>query len=349
MNATRLQKILGRLPSLKIAVAGDFCLDRYLEIDSEKKETSIETSLEVHNVTRVRSLPGAAGTVLANLSALRIGRLFPVGFTGEDGEGWELRRAMQALPGVALDHFFQTPERRTFCYTKPLVVREGTPPRELNRLDLKNWAATPPRVTGKILDSLRSLAPKVDAMILLEQVDHPGTGAFDDAVLDEIPRIASASPELPILADSRHRPFAFHGISLKLNLFEFSKAAGVPARETGDLLPAARRSARDRGAPLIITMAERGMLGVLPRGDAWHVPSLPLRGPIDIVGAGDCATASLASAFSAKTSLAEALEMATLSTSLAIHKLGTTGTASPAELLRLIESSVGGLSAAPCE
>ena len=40
-----------------IAVAGDFCLDRYLEIDASKSELSIETGLPVHNVVNVRAQP----------------------------------------------------------------------------------------------------------------------------------------------------------------------------------------------------------------------------------------------------------------------------------------------------
>ncbi len=70
MNAERFQAITGRYPGLKIAVVGDYFLDRYLEIDPAKAETSIETGLPVHNVTGVRSQPGAAGTILNNLVAL---------------------------------------------------------------------------------------------------------------------------------------------------------------------------------------------------------------------------------------------------------------------------------------
>ena len=42
-------------------MVGDFCLDRYLEIDPALAETSLETGLPVHNVVRVRSQPGGGG------------------------------------------------------------------------------------------------------------------------------------------------------------------------------------------------------------------------------------------------------------------------------------------------
>ncbi|HON08718.1 MAG TPA: carbohydrate kinase, partial [Verrucomicrobiota bacterium] len=84
----RFAEITANYSKLRIAVIGDFCLARYLEIDPDLKETSIETGLDVFNVVNVRAQPGGAGTVLNNLSALGIGKIFPVGFCGNDGEGY---------------------------------------------------------------------------------------------------------------------------------------------------------------------------------------------------------------------------------------------------------------------
>src|SRR6476646_2998349 len=139
MKKERFIEITERFDRLRIAVVGDYFLDRYLHIDPSKADISIETGLPVYNVTRVRSQPGAAGTILNNLVALGVGQIFPVGFCGEDGEGYELLRALRSLPGVDATHFFQTPARRTFTYCKPLIMEPGQPPRELNRLDSKNW------------------------------------------------------------------------------------------------------------------------------------------------------------------------------------------------------------------
>src|SRR5436309_11012585 len=105
MTPARFQAITEKYSRLRIAVVGDFCLDRYLEIDPTRQEISLETGLPVYNVTNVRAQPGGAGTVLNNLVALGVGAIFPVGFAGEDGEGYELCRALAAKPGVRLDHF----------------------------------------------------------------------------------------------------------------------------------------------------------------------------------------------------------------------------------------------------
>src|SRR6266404_5782920 len=143
MNLDRFRAVTARYPKLKVAVVGDFCLDRYLEIDAARQETSIETGLPVHNVVRVRAQPGGAGTILNNLVALGIGNIYPVGFAGEDGEGFELRRALGQERGVHLSHFLSTDQRKTFTYCKPLLVAADKPPVELNHFDVKNWTKTP--------------------------------------------------------------------------------------------------------------------------------------------------------------------------------------------------------------
>jgi len=70
MTIHRFRTLAAAHTKLRIAVVGDFCLDRYLEIDPDRAETSIETGLPVHNVIRVRAQPGGAGTILNNLVAL---------------------------------------------------------------------------------------------------------------------------------------------------------------------------------------------------------------------------------------------------------------------------------------
>jgi bifunctional ADP-heptose synthase (sugar kinase/adenylyltransferase) len=176
MNATRFQEITKRYSNLRLALLGDFCLDRYLEIDPARKEVSLETGLPVYNVTHVRSQPGGAGTILNNLVALGIGTIYPIGFAGEDGEGFELVRALRQLPGVRLDGFIQTAQRRTFTYSKPLVLTPGKPPLELNRLDSKNWTATPIPLQEDLAKRLVAMAGSVDAVIVLDQVDVQDTG-----------------------------------------------------------------------------------------------------------------------------------------------------------------------------
>jgi bifunctional ADP-heptose synthase (sugar kinase/adenylyltransferase) len=86
------------------------------------------------------------------------------------------------------------------------------------------------------------------------------------------------------------------------------------------------------GRPVIVTLSERGVIGALGDGTAEQVPAFDVRGPIDIVGAGDAVTANLAMALAAGAGLREALEMAMAGANVVVHQLGTTGTASLPQL-----------------
>src|ERR1051326_1092170 len=137
LSESLIEQILGRLPGLSIGVVGDLFLDRYLDIDASLTEPSIETGLDAYQVVRVRSCPGAAGTVINNLAALGVGRIVPVAVIGDDGEGYELRQALAKMPAVDQAHVLAWEGRRTPTYTKPMFEAPGEPARELNRLDIK--------------------------------------------------------------------------------------------------------------------------------------------------------------------------------------------------------------------
>ena len=92
MTSARLQEIVARFPSLRIAVIGDFFLDKYLDVDPSLGEVSLETGKTAHQVVAVRHSPGAAGTVVSNLAALGAGTLHAIGLTGDDGESYDSQR-----------------------------------------------------------------------------------------------------------------------------------------------------------------------------------------------------------------------------------------------------------------
>ena len=328
MHPSRFQAITQKYSPLRIAVVGDFCLDRYLEIDPAKEEVSIETGLPVHNVVDVRSQPGGAGTIVNNLVALGVGEIFPVGFCGDDGEGYELRRALSQAPGVKLDHFFSVPERRTFTYCKPLVMARGKAPVELNRLDTKNWSPSPVLLQEGCIHALNRLAREVNSIILLDQVDVPETGVITSGLLKAVSQLKDL-PERLIMADSRRGLRGFPNVTYKMNGAELAFLAGRKAPlDLETIKELALDLARKQNRNVFVTLSENGILGASPEGDCEHVHAYPRRGDIDIVGAGDAVSANLAAALAAGASMREALEIANAAASIVIHQLGTTGTAS---------------------
>jgi sugar/nucleoside kinase (ribokinase family) len=121
-------------------------------------------------------------------------------------------------------------------------------------------------------------------------------------------------------------------VTLKGNRLELARAA--VAHELGCDSPAkaalvfAKRNERN----VYVTQGDDGILAARPDGSTAHAAGIPVAGPLDIVGAGDSATSGIVAALLAGASAAEAAEIGNLVASITIQQLGTTGTATPAQV-----------------
>lgn len=329
MTPDRLRELLDVFPSTAIAVVGDFFLDQYLEIDGALTEVSLETGLDAYQVTGRRLSPGAAGTVVNNLAALEVGRLVAVGFTGDDGEGYQLRKRLAAL-GVDMGSLLTRPDLFTPTYTKPMLRDATGAERELNRLDTKNREATPADLEDAILEQLTAVLPTVQAVIIADQIAERHLGVITDRVRDGIADLARAHPTVHLLADSRASIGLFREVMVKPNKFEAARAAGYEGSEEDLSAEDARmygsRLAERNERPVFTTAGPAGVI-VFDGASVTPVPGCPVPPPIDIVGAGDSTTAGIVAAFCAGASPVEAAVVGNCVASLTIQQLGTTGTA----------------------
>lgn len=337
---TRLQSIVGRFPGLRLGVVGDFFLDAYFDCDPRLQETSLETGKACHQVVRTRRQAGAAGTVAANLKALGVGSVEAVGFCGEDGEGFELRRAMER-GGIDTSCFPSVPDRCTPTYTKPCVVRSVSGKRawavveEMSRLDIKNRRPTPVALQQRLMDFVLHGLKCWDGMIVVDQANEPNCGVITNRVRRFLGAQARLHPDCVALADSRERIGEFRCLALKPNQREAAHAMAVTSRRLS--LRSAREHAhalsRRARRPVFLTLAERGML-IADGSDVQEARGFPVTGPIDPVGAGDATSAALLASRACGATLTEAAVIANLAGSITVQQLGTTGTASPMQLLK---------------
>jgi rfaE bifunctional protein kinase chain/domain len=328
LTISTIEQILASIPHRTIGVLGDLFLDRYLDLDAALTEPSIETGLDAYQVVRVRSCPGAAGTVINNLAALGVGRIVPISMIGDDGEGYELRQALQQMPSVRLDHLVTSAERRTPTYTKPVLSKGGEAPRELNRLDIKNRRPLPDGVELKILDILSSVWKSLDVLLVLDQVSEPECGVVTTRVRDRLAKLAASDNKI-VIVDSRERIGLFRNTWLKPNERECLRAAD----QGNDLHVAMKALARRAGRPVICTRSDKGVVVLASaQREPVEVPAYPVNGPIDPVGAGDSSSAAMACALASGVNLVEAAAFGNLVASITIQQVGTTGSASPQQV-----------------
>lgn len=344
LDEQTLKRILDALPTLSIAVVGDLFLDKYLDLDSSLTETSVETGSEAYQIVRVRCYPGAGGTVLNNLRALGVGKLHAVSVIGDDGEGFELLRALRGQR-VETDNVIVSADRMTPTYTKPMLSQPGGPARELNRLDIKNRRPQSAELDRQVIERLDRLVPHVDAVIVADQVSERNLGVVTDAVRDHLAALAERHLSCRMLADSRSHIGLFRNVIVKPNQHELAAAIGKTdkANEKGQpeesqlgghpqVVSAARELAKRTGRAVFATVGADGIL-YIDSSSLRHVPGVPVTGPIDIVGAGDSTMAGIASALCAGATPIQAARIGCLVASLTIQQLGVTGTATPAQVL----------------
>src|SRR6202035_2337329 len=114
---------------------------------------------------------------------------------GDDGEGYELRQALASLARVDTSRVFVGADRRTPTYTKPMLQRAGQPAQELNRLDIKNRTRLPFAAEQQVLDALTHLWPRLDALLVLDQVSEAECGVITSPVRDRLGELGRADPD----------------------------------------------------------------------------------------------------------------------------------------------------------
>ncbi len=332
LSRDRLLELVARFSECRVAVVGDFFLDKYLEVDPDLAEPSLETGKPAHQVTSVRTSPGAAGTVVSNLAALGAGELHAVGFIGDDGEGYELRRSLEEL-GCRTADLMMIADRFTPTYLKPRDKNRPGLEGEHSRYDTKNRTPTPQAIEAHVLNSLKNLLPSVEAVVVLDQVVEEDCGVVTTAVREAISQWAAAHPGVLFWADSRRRIRQFRNVVIKSNQFE---VLGIDSPAAGDavaldrLLEEGEKLRWQTNAPVVITRGPEGLL--VFEEDCTQIPGLAVEGPIDPTGAGDSTTAGCVLARCAGAGLAEAAIVGMLTASVTIRQLATTGTCRPEEL-----------------
>jgi bifunctional ADP-heptose synthase (sugar kinase/adenylyltransferase) len=332
MSRQRLEEIVARFPQVRVAVIGDFFLDKYLDIDPALAEVSLETGKTVHQVTGVRHSPGAAGTVVSNLHALAAGTLEAIGFSGDDGESYELRQGLRALD-CGTEHLLCDPQRRTPTYLKPRDRTDPSLAGEHNRYDTKNRLPTSGAVQDRLLASLDLLLPRLDAVIALDQVEEAECGVITSRIAAALAERARRYPQVLFWADSRRRIRQFRNMIIKPNQFEAVGWENPPPSATvdpGRLAQAVMQLRSQTNAAVVATRGASGMLVSDP--ELTLVPGVRVEGPVDPTGAGDSATAGTVLALGAGASLPEAALVGTLVASITVQQLATTGVARPEEL-----------------
>jgi sugar/nucleoside kinase (ribokinase family) len=231
------------------------------------------------------------------------------------------------------EHLICDPERMTPTYLKPRDKTDPSLAGEHNRYDTKNRALTTAEVQERLVASVDALLPRLDALILADQVEEKDCGVITTRVAEAIADRARLPTQVVFWADSRRRIRQFRNVTIKPNQFEAVGWEGPPpdaSVRVSDLVEAVGRLREEIHAPIVATRGAAGMLVSDP--EITLVPGVRVEGPIDPTGAGDSATAGTVLALAAGATLPEAAVVGNLVASITVQQLATTGVARPDEL-----------------
>ena len=348
ISEARLKTILNQFHQHRILVIGDFYLDAYWQIDKTRSTLSLETPWHTNPVVGQRYSPGAAGTVTNNLKALGVGSVYALGVIGEDGFGGTLLNCLQAI-GCLTDFMVQVPDRVTPTYLKPMHRGYEGVETEGPRFDIENQSPMSEAVETRVIDALQACLPLVDGIIVGDQMPHENLGVVTNRVRAALCGLAVAFPEKIFFADSRARIGAYRDVIIKPNRFEAKRAVQPEWRGHSVDIATAKQCAVALAAQtqntVYITLGENGIL-VYCEGRFTHIRGVPVDGEIDPVGAGDSVSAGLVATLcgldapEGAAAAAEAAYIGNLVASITVTKIGTTGTASPAEILERHRNSI---------
>jgi D-beta-D-heptose 7-phosphate kinase/D-beta-D-heptose 1-phosphate adenosyltransferase len=322
--AARARQILARLPEVRVLVAGDLMLDRF--IVGRVTRISPEAPVPVVRYESEHTRLGGAANVAHNLAALGA-RPWLVGVAGRDSAGSRLRDLLRGA-GIGADGLVEDPARPTV--EKVRIVTERN--QQVARIDYENDADVDGAVEAQLLERIAAAADEAQVILVSDYLK----GVVTPGLMARLARMKEAG--LPLIVDPKIPHLAHYaGASLITpNHHEAEAATHLRIRSDDD----ARRAglefrARARCDAALITRGEHGMWLSAP-GVEGSVAAAA-REVADVTGAGDTVAAMLAAAVGAGATLAEAAALANQAAAVVVGRFGP-ATVTPAEVLGLLSA-----------
>jgi D-beta-D-heptose 7-phosphate kinase/D-beta-D-heptose 1-phosphate adenosyltransferase len=317
------------LKRASVLVVGDAMLDRY--VYGAVRRISPEAPVPVLAVEREVAMPGGAGNVVRNLTAVGAAVAF-VSVVGDDQAGSDLTGLIGGQPGVEPWLLVQGARHTT---TKTRFIANG---QHLLRADQEVVQAIHPRLADRMV---KIAADAVAATAILVLSDY-GKGVLDGATAKRLIDAAHAAGRR-VVVDPKGRDYArYEGADIVTpNRAELAEATGLPVDTEEAVLEAMRalQAAHGFGA-VLVTRSEDGMT-LLDGARVHHFPA-EAEEVHDVSGAGDTVVATLAAGLAGGLALPIAARLANIAAGIVVGKVGT-AVAREEELLEALTPERGAL------
>jgi D-beta-D-heptose 7-phosphate kinase/D-beta-D-heptose 1-phosphate adenosyltransferase len=318
-----------RLARTSVLVVGDVLLDRYVYGSVER--VSPEAPVPVLAVSREVALPGGAGNVVRNLTALGAAVAF-VAIVGDDQNGSDLTGLIGGQPGVEPWLLVQGGRLTT---VKSRFVAQG---QQLLRSDKED----PRPIHAKLAERMIRIAHDAMAATSITVLSDYGQGMLAGDVAPQLIR-AAKSLGRKVVVDPSGPSFArFAGADvITPTRRALAEVTGLPVGTPEALIEAARqlRTAHQFGA-VLVSSPDDGLTLVTEAG----ATRLPAEAPeiYDVSGSRDALVATVAAGLAAGLALPVAARLANIASGIVVGRAGT-AVARTADLLAALSPPGGAL------
>ena len=309
-DAATLTAAVRRLSRTSIMVIGDVMLDRY--VFGPVHRISPEAPIPVLTVERELAMPGGAGNVVRNLTALGAAVAF-VSVVGDDQAGSDLTGLVGGQPGVEPWLLVQGGRATT---VKTRYVSQG---QQLLRADHEETGPLHPKIAERMMRIAGDTIAATTVAILSDYNKGVLAGTIPAQLI-----AAAAAAGRPIIVDPKGTDYARYAGATVItpNRRELAEATGHPVTTEQEIVDAATalRTRHAFGA-VLVTRAEDGMTLV----DADGVQHYPAEAAdvYDVSGAGDTVVSALAAGLAAGLPLRLAVRIANIAGGIVVGKVGT--------------------------
>ena len=304
---------------------GDLMVDEF--VYGEVSRISPEAPAPVIAAQRSETNIGGAGNVARNIASLG-GQCIFTGLIGEDEVGVKLAVTLAQEPGIE-SVLVHDPARPTTRKVRFVSEHFST---HMLRADWERAEPAASEIEQKLIDAVLPNIARADIVLLSDYAKGVLTARVIRNVIDTAKSLGKR-----VIVDPKSANLAiYRGASLLTpNRREFAEATRSRADSDAGIAEAALDAMvlADCEA-MLVTQSEHGMTLVTRRGEAIHVPALPVK-VRDVSGAGDTVAAALALSLAAGAGWEAALRVANAAAAVAVGKKGT-ATVTPAELRRKI-------------
>jgi D-beta-D-heptose 7-phosphate kinase/D-beta-D-heptose 1-phosphate adenosyltransferase len=313
-DAEAIFELLEKLRHVRVLVAGDIMLDRYIWGKSDR--LSPEAPVPVVDAKRIEDRLGGAANAARNLRGLGV-QVSLCGLVGDDAEG---RTVVQLLEQAGIDHEGVLIERNrpTTFKTRVMVGMY-----QMVRVDREDATMREQPMQHGLAAVMQAQAAGCDAVIISDY----GKGAVCPHLIERATAATTtSSSKIPVIVDPNKANFSmYRGITIaKPNKKEAEAATGITISDRSSAFKVAWKLREQwQASMMMVTLAEMGLVLVGPdEGEEFHLPT-EAREVFDVSGAGDCVTAVFTAFLAAGASPLIAGMIANIAAGMVVSELGT--------------------------